>query len=105
MRKSLGSSRIDSVDIGKIDIDLFTKKVEGMDGAVMSAKYALIISEDGSRVGAGNRNIWSEATLSKLRDLIVSMENDICIDVFGGSPTTDGAVAPVEDTPDGVDGL
>lgn len=105
MRKSAGSSRIDAVEIGKIDIDFFSKKIEGMDGAVMSAKYALIVTEDGSRIGAGNRNIWSEGTLSKLKDLVVSMENDICADVFGEAPTTDGAVAPVENTSDGVQGL
>ena len=90
MLKSEVPSQIDAVDIGEVAINFLQQSVQGFPGMIMSAKYALVISGTGTRLGAGNRTVWSDATHMKLRELIASMESDICIDVFGVAPTGSG---------------
>lgn len=94
MVKGSGIPRIDGVAIGEVSINLLSPTVH------LTAKYALINSQTAERFGAGNRNSnWSDATLTKLGELIEAMENDVCLEVFTGgvgevAPTTDGVHEP-----------
>jgi hypothetical protein len=83
MTRSDGKCRVDGVEVGEVRIHMFgTPSLFG--------KYALTESGSGSRFGAGRRNQqWSEATWTKAKDLIESMERDIAKDVFEESSTTD----------------
>lgn len=94
---------VDAVEIGEININFIGPKESSIPGASMHAKYALTIYEAGIRVGAGNRNLWSEETNERLRQLITSMEKDICVDVFGEAPERVPSI--VEMDPDDVPGL
>lgn len=104
MLKAEAASKIDAVDVGEVKIDLTHGNLNGQtfNMLTMSAKYALVVSETGVRVGAGNCASWSEATQQRVRDLIASMENDICRSVIGAPPST-GSGAVVDDpNSDGV---
>ncbi len=90
MTKSEIPCLIDAVELGEIHVNLVRN---GMTAIVAEAKYALTVTSTETRVGAGNRNYWSDETQQKLRELIASMEADICIDVFGKAPTTDSSGA------------
>lgn len=106
MMTSKSPSKIDSVEIGEVSINFFTSHETGSPSqGVMSAKYALVVSSEGIRMGSGNRNIWSEATLEKLHALVKAMESDICLDVFGEGHTASSGVIETEGTADGVPGL
>ena len=98
MTKSQARCRIDAVGVGELQVNLLTPH------PVLEAKYALMNSETAQRMGAGNRNVWSEETMSKLFELIAQMEKDICMDVFGEA-TTDSVVAFDDHFSDGVPGL
>ncbi len=86
MIKSDKPCLIDSVEIGEVNVYFIGPKESVIPGATLHAKYALTISGSGTRLGAGTRNFWSDETNTKLRELIASMEKDICVDVFGGTP-------------------
>lgn len=94
MVKGEGSPRIDGVAIGEVGCNLLSPTVH------LTAKYALVNSVTAERFGSGNwSSNWSDETLTKLGELIQSMEQDVCRSVF-----TDGPERTDEPTPtDGVE--
>lgn len=98
MLKADAASKIDAVDVGEVRIDLTHGNMHGQtfNMMTMSAKFALVVSETGVRVGAGTCSSWSEETQKRVRDLIASMENDICRSVIGQAPSS-GSGAVVDD--------
>ncbi len=102
MTKSEIPSLIDSVEIGEMKVALVSSEFRAL---TMEAKYALVISKSGVRLGAGTRQEWSDETKKRLRELLDSMELDICEDVFGQSPTTGSGGATDDPHGDGVPGL
>jgi hypothetical protein len=100
MTKSEGKCRIDGVLAGELEINALNNV------ALISVKYALISTESGERYGQGHINQkWSPKTMEKLKDLLASIEEDICQVVFGEGPTT-ASVDPGEaPTSDGVSSL
>src|SRR5687767_1056194 len=107
MTKAGATSKIDAVDVGEARLRFLTANMGGQTLSAMevAADYALIVTETGERVGRGTCSSWSEKTQEKVRELIASMEADICVAVFGIAPQAiDGAI---QDTPnsDGVPGL
>lgn len=105
MTPSDGICQINAIDIGELTIEkAHSAQFGGATMVAASAKYALIV-KSGERVGAGTCTSWSETTKERLRNLLESMEADICTAVFGKAPP------PVEGTPqetphsDGVPGL
>lgn len=108
MMKSAAPSKIDAVDIGEMKIDFTSGQTlhgQMFPAMAVSAKYALVVSDGPVRVGAGTCTSWSEATYTKVRELIASMEADICTSVFGEAPTSDGGALANDPNPDGVPGL
>ena len=99
MVKSGSTCKIDGVMVGEVELNLLGHT------AVMNAKYALVNSNTGDRMGLGHRNVWSEATVLKVKEMIESMEKDICKDIFTGGATIGSVVEPIDDTTDGVPGL
>ncbi len=95
--RGIGRCLIDAVEVGEISIDLF--KAE----PVIQAKYAYVAHDEDRRMGFGNKNTgWSSETFSRLKELIESMEQDICHRVFAPGGTADGAITdiePVDDVP------
>lgn len=71
MKTSPGKCRIDGVALGEINAVLIGQPAQ------VSAKYALVHSSSGSTCGSGTMRDWSPGTMSKFRDLISSMEDDI----------------------------
>lgn len=101
MRRSVGTSNINAVEIGEVDA-----KIIGVPSPVISVKYALVNAESGGRFGSGNINTrWSESTLEKFRAFVESLEADVCSLVFNETATTDSGPAVVEDTTDGIPSL
>lgn len=93
-----GKCRIDGVAIGELQVNTLGS------GATITAKYAMCESSTGSRFGAGTRSLgWSDDTLARLRDLLDSMERDICRELFSGGTTAGGGqetlAAPGDDLP------
>ncbi len=84
MTKSETPSLIDAIEIGEIKIGTLGGQFRALS---MEAKYALIISKTGTRLGAGSRLDWSPDTQQKLISLLEAMEQDICEDVFGPAPS------------------
>ena len=104
MIKSDGACRINGVELGEFQVAFFAPSGLGMTTPALAAKYALVNVEAGQRMGAGNRNVWSAETMSKLSELVASMEKDICTDVFGEA-TTSSVVEDEDYHSDGVPGL
>jgi hypothetical protein len=102
--RSPGQCAIDGVEIGDVSISILDPRQTAVAGPMLAAKYALVSTASGTRFGAGNRNQWSDATMEKLSELLLSMEQDVCRDLFEGHPT-DGVSAQVGDPEDGVPGL
>lgn len=107
MVKSEKPSLIDSVELGEATVNFIDYHNEGKGprAVTLNAKYALVISASGQRLGAGTRFSWSEEVQEKLRVLLEAMERDICTDVFGEAPTTAGARTENDHHSDGVPGL
>lgn len=100
MTKSDGKSRIDGVLAGEIEVNVLGHV------PLLSVKYALVATESNERFGQGNINQkWSPKTMEKLRDLLASIEEDICQVVFGAGPTTASVEPGVESTSDGISSL
>lgn len=101
MRKSVGTSNIDAVEIGEVGASLL-----GVPSPIITVKYALVSSKNGHRFGAGNINTnWSLDTQEKFLAFVEALERDICAMVFDEGATTDSGPAIVEDTMDGIPSL
>lgn len=99
MTKSDGKCRVDSVVAGEISINML-----GAYPTVL-VKYALSNAQSGERFGAGLRPAgWSEETMEKLRELVASLERDVCTVVFDGHPSSSVVEDPLGTT-DGVAGF
>lgn len=107
MLKSEIPSKLDTVAVGEVQIDLKGGNFNGQEIQFMdvSAKFVLVSSADGTRIGPGTNHQWSATTRQKVQELVAAMEADICVAVFGQAPTSSGGA--VVDTPnsDGVPAL
>lgn len=100
MTKSEVPSLIDAVEIGNVGIEIaFGAALRHMN---VTAKYALVVTKTGARVGAGTRTAWGDETIKRLRELIESMELDISEEVFGVAPSSNGGGAVDDHNGDGV---
>lgn len=105
MLKTTEKCLIDAIDIGEVKIDLISNELRNglkFPGITVTARYALVISKTGTRLGAGTRVTWNEQTQEKIRELLAAMEQDIGSDVFGQPPTTDGSEVASEHPSDDV---
>lgn len=104
MTKAEATSLIDAVDVGEVNINLTGGNLNGQQFNMMIAtvKYALITSTNGVRVGSGTCASWSERTQEKVRELLASMEADICLSVFGKDPQQVDGAPSIDPHSDGV---
>lgn len=98
MRTTQLKANIDSVNIAEADV-----KVLG-DEVVLVGRYTMHDSRTGGRFGLGNRNVWSPGTITLLRQLLDSMEDDIMAATFEGY-AAGGGEGPVTTTSPGVPSL
>lgn len=97
--KSTGASRIDSVAVGDVAIDMFA-------GPTVNVRFAYVDSKTGGRMGSNSRNTgWSPKTLEALMIFVASAEKDICADVFEEGATTVGGEVLTDAATDGVPSL
>lgn len=107
MLKGEGQIRIDGVAVGELSVNLISPTPH------MAVKYAFINSATAERCGAGNRNTnWSSETLTKLGELIQSIEQDLVMELFTGGaqpseapPTTDSVGEDPSPNPSDEDGI
>ena len=72
MKKIDGQLKADSVEVVEVEIKVFPLN------SAVAAKYAFSESKTGLRFGSGNASsIWSDSTMTKLSELIASLEADI----------------------------
>ena len=104
--KSAIPSIIDTVEVIDITVHLVGPKESVLPGAQLQAKYNLVASSTGMRLGQATASIeWSEETQKRLRSFMESIESDLCERVFGLAPSIDGGGATDDHNGDGVQGL
>lgn len=79
-----GVPKIDAVKIGSITVELMNPP-----SGKMSAKAAFVNSKTGHTHGWTTHEVWSPATLLKLRELCASMEADLAAAHFEGGSVTE----------------
>ncbi len=98
MKTGVGSILIDGVEVGEATIDALGPSVG------LSAKLAYVNSKTGARLGFCNTSSWSPNTLTKLRELLDAMEEDVVSMLFGDAASSGGGEGAA-DTSGGVPGL
>lgn len=100
MTKAEGEIRINGVATGEVAINLLGPSVG------LSVKYALCNTLTGEKFGAGQRNQnWSDETLTKLAELVDSIERDVIQDVFVDASTISTVAESDPYDGDGTPGL
>jgi hypothetical protein len=93
-----GTPRFDSIFLGEVKLNLLA-----FPDIHMTATAGYIDSETGKTFGSTQFTTgWSQATLTKLNELLDEMEQDVASQVFRDGSTIRGGAAPALPTSDGI---